>query len=107
MSNCFIWSIDRTLSSGPGSNGNEGVHIPQISKAGAPPSDFLVSYLDTRGGGGGYLSAEMQSMYFVTSSGWVFFNKSIFSVVIVFVHRRNEASQEDNKISDSPKHGIE
>ena len=49
---CSIWSIDRTLSSattpgqsGPGSNGNEGVlHIPQISKAEAPPSDGLMSY---------------------------------------------------------------
>ena len=30
---------------GPGSNGNEGViHIPQISKAGALPSDCLMSY---------------------------------------------------------------
>ena len=32
--------------SGPGSNGNEGVLlIPQSSKAGASPSDGLVSYL--------------------------------------------------------------
>ena len=44
--------IDRTLSGattqgqcGPGSNGNEEVlHIPQISKAGTPPLDSLMSY---------------------------------------------------------------
>ena len=31
--------------SGPGRNGNEGiVHIPQISQAGALPSDGLMSY---------------------------------------------------------------
>ena len=35
--------------SGYESNGNERVlHIPQISKAGASPSDCLVSYQDTR-----------------------------------------------------------
>ena len=48
-----IWAINRALSgttttpgwSGPGSNGREGVlHIPQISKAGASPSDCLISY---------------------------------------------------------------
>ena len=46
---CSIWPIDRTLSgattpgqSGPRSNGNEGVHhIPEISKAGASPSDLF------------------------------------------------------------------
>ena len=45
--------MERTLSgtttlgqSGPGSNGNEGVLlIPQSSKAGASPSDCLMSYL--------------------------------------------------------------
>ena len=50
---CFIWHIDRTLShvttlgqSGHGSNGNEGVlHIPQIFKIGALPSDGLISYI--------------------------------------------------------------
>ena len=50
---CSIWPIDRTLSgpttlgqSGPGNNGNEGVlHIPQIFKAGALPSNCLMSYL--------------------------------------------------------------
>ena len=46
---CSIWALDRTLSgatatgpSGPGSNENEGeLHIPQISTAGASPSDCL------------------------------------------------------------------
>ena len=49
MSNGSISPIDKTLSgttilsqSGLGSNGNEGVlHIPQISKAGASPSEDL------------------------------------------------------------------
>ena len=49
----FNWPIDKTLSgattpgqSGPGSNGNEGVHcIPQsFSITGTSPSDGLVSY---------------------------------------------------------------
>ena len=47
-----MWLIDRTLpgvttqgQSGPWSNGDEGVlHIPQISKAGASPSDCLMLY---------------------------------------------------------------
>ena len=49
---CSIWPIDKTLSgatnpgqSEPGSNGNEGVlHISQISKSGASPSDGFMSY---------------------------------------------------------------
>ena len=49
---CSIWLIDRTLSnattpgqSGSGRNGNEEVlHIPLISKAGASPSNCLMSY---------------------------------------------------------------
>ena len=48
---CSLWSIDGTLSgattpgqSGLGSNGNEELlHIPQISKAGASPSNSLMS----------------------------------------------------------------
>ena len=52
ISNSSIWPMDRTLSgtttlgqNGPGSNDNEGVlHIPQISKTDASPSDGLVSY---------------------------------------------------------------
>ena len=52
MSNSSIGPIDMTLScattpgqSGPGNNGNEGVlHIPQIPKPGALPSDCLMSY---------------------------------------------------------------
>ena len=53
MSNSSIWLIDRTLSgasnlgkSGPGSDGNEVLHIPQSSSiTGASPSDCLMSYL--------------------------------------------------------------
>ena len=49
---CSICFLNRTLSgattpgqSGPKSNSNEGVlHIPQISKAGASPSDDLALY---------------------------------------------------------------
>ena len=52
MSNSSIWLTDGNLSyattpgqSGPESNGNEGVlHLPQIFKAGALPSDSLMSY---------------------------------------------------------------
>ena len=56
--------------SGPGSDGNEGVlHIPQISKPGASPSDCLISYpghllL------GSYASAEMQSVYSRAPADW-------------------------------------
>ena len=47
-----IWHIDKTLAgatppdqSGPGSNSNEEVlHIPQIFKARALPSVYLISY---------------------------------------------------------------
>ena len=49
---CSIWPIDRTLSGattpgqgGSGSNGNEkALYIPQISNAGASPSEGLMSY---------------------------------------------------------------
>ena len=55
ISSCSIWPIDRTLSgattlgqSGLGSNGNKRVlHIPQSSRAGASPSDCLMSYVGT------------------------------------------------------------
>ena len=41
----FKYPIDRTLSSGPGNDDNEWVlHISQISKTGASPSDGFVSY---------------------------------------------------------------
>ena len=57
---CSIWPIDSAQlgvttpgQSGSGSNGNEGVlHIPQISKAGASPSDDLLSYPEHLLGGG-------------------------------------------------------
>ena len=61
---CSIWLIDKTPSdvttpgqSGPGSNDNEGaLRIPQISKAGALPSDCLMSYP-------GYSSARALPLY--------------------------------------------
>ena len=78
MSNISIWPIDKTLSgattpgqSGPGSDGNKGVHcIPQSSSiTEASPSDCLVSYpgylLEKS-----YLSAEMQSVYSATPVDW-------------------------------------
>ena len=57
--NSFIWLIDRTLSSAmclgqswPGSDGKKAVlRIPKSSSiTGASPSDYLVSYQDTRWG---------------------------------------------------------
>ena len=52
MSNNAIWPIHRILpgaitpgESGPGSNSNEGVLIPQNARTEALPSDDLVSYL--------------------------------------------------------------
>ena len=58
--------------SGPGSDGNEGVlHIPQSSNiTGISPSDCLVSYQDTRWGGGSYPSAEKQSVYSTAPADW-------------------------------------
>ena len=69
----LFWPIDRTLSgtttpgqSEPGSNGSKGVLcIPQSSSiTGGSPSDDLVLYQGHSFGGGSYLSAEMQSVYF-------------------------------------------
>ena len=78
MPNSSIWLIDKTLSvatiprqSGPGSNGNERVlHIPQISKDGASPSDYLMSYTGYSLGDGSYFSVEMQSVYFIALADW-------------------------------------
>ena len=76
--------MDRTLSgattpgqSGPGSNGNERVlHISQISKAQALPSDCLMSYLEhSLGEGGSYSSSEMQSVYSTDPTDWVYIFK--------------------------------
>ena len=77
MSNSSIWPIAKTLwgatilgQSRPGSNGNEGVlHIPQISKAGAMPSDGLMSYPEhLLTGGESYPTAEIQSVYSTASA---------------------------------------
>ena len=56
--------------SGPGSNGNEGVlHIPQIFKAEASPSDCFMSY-PRQLLGGFYPSTEMQSVYSTAPVDW-------------------------------------
>ena len=75
---CSIWSIDKTLSgantpsqSEPGSNGNERVlHIPQISKAGASPSDGFISYPGHLLGCS-YPSVEMPLVYSTALPDWV------------------------------------
>ena len=58
--------------SGPGSDGTKGVlHIPQSSSiTGTSLSDCLVSYHDTRWGGGSYSSAEKQSVYSTAPADW-------------------------------------
>ena len=72
-----FWTIDRTLSdattpgqSGPGSDGNEGVHrIPQSSRiTGTSLSDSLVLYPEY--GGGSYSSAKVQSVYSIATADW-------------------------------------
>ena len=78
MSNSSIWPIDRTQSgattpgqSGPGSDGNEGVHdISQSSSiTGASLSDCLVSYPGDLFMVS-YPFAEMQSMYSTVPADW-------------------------------------
>ena len=69
MSNNSIWPIDRTLSSattpgqsGPGSNGNEGVHhIPKNSRTGALPSDLFRVVFRTFIGDGGLTPLQRRS----------------------------------------------
>ena len=80
MSDSLVLPIDRFLSgattpgqSGPGSNGNKGVlHIPQMSKAGASPSDCLMSYLGYLLGGGVLpLSRDAVGVFYTHSRlGW-------------------------------------
>ena len=81
MSNSSIWPIDRTLpgaitpgQSGSGKDGNkEVVCIPQSSTiTGASSSDCLMSYPEhsLRGGGGSYLSPEMQSVHSTAPFSW-------------------------------------
>ena len=54
----------------PWSNGNEGVfHIPQISKAGALPSEDLISY-PGHSLRGVLLFAEMQLVFSTASADW-------------------------------------
>ena len=81
MSNSSIWPIERTFSdatisgqSGPGSNGNKGVHhiLQSSSITGVSWSD-LVSYprhLFGGGGGESYPSVEMQSVYSTALADW-------------------------------------
>ena len=73
-----IWLIDKFLpgantlgQSKPGTNGNEGVlHIPQSSKAGALPSDSLMSYSEHLLEGESCPSVEMQSVYSTDPTDW-------------------------------------
>ena len=77
---CSIWPIDRTLSgvttpdqSELGNNGSEGViHIPQISKAGAVPLDYLIAYPRHSMEGRSYPSAEKQLVYFSATADWAY-----------------------------------
>ena len=56
---------------GPGSNGNErALHILQIFKVGASPSDCLMSYPGHLLGGGAHSSAEIQSLYSTAPANW-------------------------------------
>ena len=73
---CTTWPRDRNPSgtttpgpSGLGSNGNKGVlHILEISKDRASPSDNLMSYL--RHSLAGLISAEMQMVYSTAPAEW-------------------------------------
>ena len=77
MSNCFIWLVDKTLSSattldqsGPGSDGNEEIlHIPQSSSITEASSDCLVSYTELALEES-YPFAEIQSVY-STAPNWL------------------------------------
>ena len=82
-----IQLTDRALSdatipgqSGPGSNGNEGVlRTPKtLSITGTSSLDCLVSYLghSLGGGGGSFLSAEVQSVYSTTPANWATYEQS-------------------------------
>ena len=76
---CSLWLIDRILSGattpsqcGLGSNDNEGVqHIPQTSKAGALPSDGLMSYVGNSLVGVSCTFGEMQLVYSIVPSDWL------------------------------------
>ena len=77
MSNSSISPLDGTQPGattlgqcGPDSNSNKRVlYIPQISKAGALPSNYLVLYPGLLLGKF-YPSAEMQSVYSTTPADW-------------------------------------
>ena len=87
---CSTWPIDRTLSgattpgqSGLGSEGNEGVlHIPQISKAGASPSDGLMSYPGHSLGGVLSLCRDAVNVFYSPSR--------LFKNLSFFVHKPTE-----------------
>ena len=95
-----IWPIHRTLSgastpgqSGPGSNSNEEVlHVSQISKAGASPSDNLVSYPGhSLAGGGSYPSTEMQSVCSTAPADWAVKQKR--TIKIIFKFENNQSNE--------------
>ena len=122
---CSIWLIDRTLSgaiipgqSWPWSNGNEEVfHIPQSSKAGASPSNGLVSYSGHLFcGGGSYSSEEMQLVYSTTpadladpAAKWLCdLQHSTLTLTCIGQAVReawfNQLADHVNPLSDSPNH---
>ena len=87
-----IRPIDRILlcatmlgQSGPGRNSNEGeLYIPQILRAGASPSDGLMSYPGhSCVCGGGYLFAEMLSVYSTAPANWGWRRKSWIHTLFV------------------------
>ena len=77
-----VCPIDRTLSgaitpsySRLGSDGNEGVPIPQnLSITGTSPLDCFVSYPGHLLSGGSYASAEVQSVYSTALADWATFH---------------------------------
>ena len=94
MSNSFIWTIARNLSSattpsqsGPGRDGNEGLlHIPQSSSiAEASTSDYLVSYPE-HSLGKSYPSVEKQSVYSAAPADWTKIYMSIYICIRVYIY---------------------
>ena len=74
-----VWTLPGAITPGlsePGSDVNERIQrIPQSSNiTGTSPSDCLESYTGHLPGGGSYLSAVVQSVYFTLSADWAITN---------------------------------
>ena len=90
LSNSSILPIDKTLSGATtpgqgdsGDGGNEEVlRIPQNFSSGASPSDSLVSYQE-HSLGESYLSAEIQSVYFIDPAGWARLQLNVKIIVMI------------------------